>query len=163
MMKLRKTLYFVLCLMVGVYMSGCIEEYEADIAEDDSNLLVVEGTICSAKQNKFTLSRTQALNSTYTPRMVMGARVSVRGSDGSEFMTQATNGYYSCWIDTLAPDVTYYLHVEIDGEVYESEPQKPLRTEKIADVRGVQNTPESHIDVLITPAEPFDPDRENYY
>ena len=163
-MKLRKTLYYVLCLMVGVCtLSGCIEEYEADISSEDSDLLVVKGTICSSRLNKFILSRTQAVNPSDLPRMAMGAKVSVRGSDGSEYMTQATYGYYACWIDSLVPDVKYYLHIEFDGEVYESEPQKPLRTERIADVRGVQNTPESNIDVLVTPDVPFEPDKANYY
>lgn len=154
----------VLCLIVGVFtLSGCIEEYEADIPAEDSNLLVVEGAICSGNVNKFILSRTQAIKSSDTPQMVTGAKVSVRGSDGSEYMTQETNGYYSCWIDALTPDVEYYLHIEADGEVYESEPQKPLRTERIAEVKAVQYTPESNIDVLVTPATPFDSDKTNYY
>ena len=164
MMKLRKSLYYVLCLMVGIYtLSSCIEEYEADISEEYSDLLVVEGTICSSKLNKFILSRTQPVNSSSMPQMVMGAKVSVRGSDGSEYMAQATDGYYSCQIDALASDVEYYLHIELDGDVYESEPQKPLRTEKIADVSLVRNSPESNIDVLVTPEAPFDPDKANYY
>ena len=164
--------------MVGLCtLSGCIEEYEADISAEDSDLLVVEGTICASKENTFTLSRTQAIHSDLpsdlsngsalyyynTPRMVTDAKVSVRGSDGSEYKTQASNGQYTCNIDFLYPDVDYYLHIETGGDIYESEPQKPLRTEKIADVRGVQNTPESDIDVLITPDDPFEPDQENYY
>ena len=161
---MSKTLYFVLCLMAGVCtLSGCIEEYEADIPTEDSDLLVVEGAICSSQLNVFILSRTQALSYSDTPQMVTGAIVSVRGNDGSEYMTQETNGYYSCWMDALAPDVEYFLHIETNGEIYESEPQKPLRTEKIADVRGVQNTPESNIDVLVTPDNPFEPDKANYY
>ena len=160
----RGKLYMVLCLIVGVFtLSGCIEEYEADIPAEDSNLLVVEGAICSGNVNKFILSRTQAIKSSDTPQMVTGAKVSVRGSDGSEYMTQETNRYYSCWIDALTPDMEYYLHIEADGEVYESEPQKPLRTEKIAEVKAVQYTPESNIDVLVTPATPFDSDKTNYY
>ena len=164
MMKLKHSLYLVLCLMVGVYtLSGCIEEYEADISDEDSDLLVIEGTICSGKMNKFYLSRTQVINSSYIPKMVTGAMVSVRGSDGSEYMAQTADGYYACQIDALAPDVEYYLHIETGGEVFESEPQKPLRTEKVADVRGVQDTPENNIDVLVTPDVPFDPDKANYY
>lgn len=154
----------MLCLMVSVCtLSGCIEEYEADISSEDSDLLVVEGAICSSQLNKFILSRSQPVNSSETLRMVMGAKVSVRGSDGSEYMAQETNGYYSCWIDDLNPDVDYYLHIETDGEVYESEPQKPLRTEKIAEINVVQETPESNIDVLVTPDTPFDSDKTNYY
>ena len=124
-----KVLPFYLFTFLLFTLSGCIEEYEADIPADDSDLLVVEGAICSGNMNKFILSRTQALNSHYTPQMVMGAVVSVRGSDGSEYMTQVANGYYTCWIESLAPDVDYYLHIETDGEVYESDPQKPLRME----------------------------------
>ena len=164
MMKLKHSLYIALCLMVGVFtLTSCIEEFEADIPDEDSDLLVVEGSICASRLNIFKLSRTQTLNSSITPRMVTGAIVSVHGSDGSEYTTQATDGYYSCWIDALAPDVEYYLHIETEGEVYESEPQKPLRTEGISDVVGVQNTPEKSIDVLITPDAPFNPDQANYY
>ena len=164
MMKLRNTLYIVLCLLVGMCtLSGCIEEYEADIPSEDTDLLVVEGTICSGKLNKFVLSRTQAINSSASPQMVKGAKVSVHGTDGSEYLLQETDGYYACWIDALSPDEEYYLRIEADGEVYESEPQKPLRTEEIAEVIGVQNTPDSNIDVLVTPAAPFDPDKTNYY
>ena len=165
MIKLRRTTYYlVLHLIVGVCaLTSCIEEYTADISAEDSNLLVVEGTICAEQQNKFYLTRTQALNSSTSPQSVMGARVSVRGSDGSEYLAQISLGYYTCQIGQLNPDVSYYLHIETDGETYESEPQKPLRTEKIANIRGVQNTPTSNIDVLVTPADPFEPSEPNYY
>lgn len=165
MKKLEQSLYLVLCLLMGIgTLSGCVEEFEADIPTDDSDLLVVEGTISAGQMNTFYLSRTQDLRS-YVPKMVSGARVSVQGSDGSLFMAQNSdaNGSYSCWIDNLSPDVTYWLHIELDGEVYESEPQKPLPTEKITEVRGVQNTPESNIDVLVTTDVPFESDHVNYY
>ena len=38
-----------------------------------------------------------------------------------------------------------------------------MRTEGITEVIGVQNTPESNIDVLITPDAPFEPDKTHYY
>ena len=164
MMKLKRSIYYVLCLILGVCsLSSCIEEFEADLPAEDSDVLVVEGAICSGKMNKFILSRTQAIRSYESPRMVSGAKVIVRGSDGSEIMAHEADGYYACNIDALSPDVTYYLHIETGGEVYESEPQKPIRTEKIEDVRGVQNTPTSDIDVLVTPAAPFEADHANYY
>ena len=164
MAKQKIILYRVLCLMIGVWtLSGCIEEYEADIPSEDSNLLVVEGTICSDAWNKFILSRTHSVTSSDKPLMVAGAVVSVRGNDGSEYRLEETDGCYTCRIDALAPDVAYYLHIETDGEVYESEPQKPLRTEKIAEVMGIQDTPESDIDVLITPETPFDSGKASYY
>ena len=154
--------YYLLALSLFI-LSGCIEEFEADIPEEDSSLLVVEGTICSGKTNTFILSRTQPVNSSYTPRMVVGAKVSVRGSDGSEYRAEGTGGNYVCWIESLNPDAEYSLHIETDGEVYESEPQKPLRTESIAEVHGVQDTPDSDIDILITPDAPFESGHANYY
>ena len=164
MMKLKRSIYYVLCLILGVCsLSSCIEEFEADLPAEDSEVLVVEGAICSGKMNKFILSRTQAIRSYESPRMVSGANVIVRGSDGSEIVAHEADGYYACNIDALSPDVTYYLHIETGGEVYESDPQKPMRTEKIEDVRGVQNTPTSDIDVLVTPAAPFEADHANYY
>lgn len=171
--------YFALCIInfaLLFSLSGCVEEFEADIPDGDTDLLVVEGTICANKMNKFILSRTQSLNSNSSlnsllpssgsSRAVIGAIVYVRGSDGSEYSAKQTEGYYgsySCWIDDLNPDVEYWLHIETDGDIYESDPQKPLRSERIAEVCGVQNTPESNIDVLITPDVPFDPDHANYY
>ena len=154
----------VLCLMVSIStLSGCIEEYNADVPSEDSDLLVVEGSICSSQLNKFILSRTQTLNSSNLPRLVTGATVIVRGTDGSEYQAQAADGYYSCQIGDLNPDVGYYLHIETNGEVYESDPQKPLRTENISEVNVLQETPESNLDVLVTPDAPFDPNKLNYY
>ena len=94
----------MLSLLASVcILSGCIDDYEAEIPSDDSDLLVVEGAICSGQLNKFILTRTQPVNSSSIPLMVTGARVSVHGSDGSEYMTQETNGYYTCTIGELTP------------------------------------------------------------
>ena len=155
---------FTFLLFMACTLSGCIEEFEADIPVDESDLLVVEGTICSGKLSTFSLSRTQPLNVSYAPpQWVKGAVVSVRGSDGSEYRAREADDCYSCEVGNLSPDEEYYLHIEIGGEVYESEPQKPLRTEKIADVSGVQSTPKSNIDVVLTTDAPFDSAEVNYY
>lgn len=163
MMKLKKTIYYVLCLMMGMgTLTGCIEKYEADIPTEETGLLVVEGTITPGK-NTFILQRTEALNSYYSNMTEDGATVVVRGTDGSEYQTVGNNGTYTCTIGELNPNVQYYLHIETGGEVYESDPQTPLATEKIAEVRGDQSTPQSNIDILVTPAEPFDNSKINYY
>lgn len=164
MMKLRNTLYAMLCLTAGLCtLTGCIDEYEADIHYEDTDLLVVEGTICSGQTNRFYLSHTQALNSFDMPRRVSGAIVSVRGTDGSEYPTSLDNGCYFCQLGQLSPDVEYYLHIEYEDEIYESTPQKPLPSEGITQVKAVQNFPRGNIDVLVTPEEPLDPGVTNYY
>ena len=163
---MKGTKYYALCIIncaLLMMLSGCIEEYNAEIPSEDSDLLVVEGSICSSQMNKFILSRTQTVNSFNVPRMVTGAKVIVRGSDGYEYQTQGTDGYYYCEVGDLNPNVEYYLHIETNGEVYESDPQKPLSTEKVMEVNVVQNTPESSLDVLVTPSAPFDPNKINYY
>ncbi|MBR6852619.1 MAG: hypothetical protein IKM78_01755, partial [Prevotella sp.] len=120
------------------------------------------GTITPGK-NTFRLQRTTALDSYYSYLVVDDAWVVVRGTDGSEYRTEGDYGTFTCTIDELNPNVQYYLHIETDGEVYESDPQTPLRTEKIAEVRGDQSTPRSDIDILVTPAEPYDNSKINYY
>ena len=170
-MKLRNTIYYVLGLMMSASMlTGCVEEFEADIPEEETNLLVVEGAICSGQLNKFYLSRTQPISQAYSPYWVNNAKLSVRGTDGSEYTATSnvdglyvSGNYYACQVGQLNADVEYYLHIEVDGEVYESEPQKPLRSEKIADVTGVFDKDGYNIDVLVTPAEPFDASETHYY
>ena len=115
--------FCIVAATVLLTLSGCIEEYEADISTEDSNLLVVEGTICSGKLNTFTLTRTLPLsvdheyywtnetygvNGTYAPypQMVYEAKVSVRGSDGSEYRAEFERGCYECWIANLTPTWT---------------------------------------------------------
>ena len=164
MMKLKQSIYDVLYLLMGAWiLSGCVEEFEADLPSSDTNLLVVEGTICSSQENKFILSRTQSVKGFHELPMVLDAQVYVRGTDGSIYQAYLAGNYYSCKVGELNPDVEYYLHIETGGEVYESEPQKPLRTEGIAEVKGVQNTPDSNIDVLVTPEAPFESDQTTYY
>ena len=105
---MKGTKYYALCIIncaLLMMLSGCIEEYNAEIPSEDSDLLVVEGSICSSQMNKFILSRTQTVNSFNVPRMVTGAKVIVRGSDGSEYQTQGTDGYYYCEVGDLNPNV----------------------------------------------------------
>ena len=164
MTRLTRILHSLLCLtLCATTLTSCIEEYEADIDASDTDLLVVEGTICSGQLNTFYLSRTQALNGTDTPLMVTGATVSVRGTDGTQIPAQGDNGRYTCQVNQLSAGVEYFLHIEVDGEVYESTPQQPLATEEIAEVQAVQQTPQSSIDILVTPEAPHDPDRDCYY
>ena len=69
--------------------------YASDIIHrlKDADLLVVEGTICSGRLNRFILSRTQPVDGqAENVELVTGAKVSVRGSDGSEYVAQQDDG-----------------------------------------------------------------------
>lgn len=158
--------FFFLPLLLSLLLSGCIEEYDADLPAAQTELLVVEGNICSSQLNTFTITRTirYSVDPFGEIQEPIQASVAVRGSDGSECVAEETSyGVFRCMLGELSPDVEYWLHIEADGEVYESEPQRPLPTEEIADVHAVQSTPESDIDVIITPDAPAQPGTANYY
>ena len=157
---------FFLPLLLSLLLSGCIEEYDADLPAAQTELLVVEGNICSSQLNTFTITRTirYSVDPFGEIQEPIKASVAVRGSDGSECVAEETSyGVFRCMLGELSPDVEYWLHIEADGEVYESEHQRPLPTEEIADVHAVQSTPESDIDVIITPDAPAQPGTANYY
>ena len=69
----RGLLHTILCLIAGVVLSGCIEEYEAVLPEDESDILVVEGAICSSKMNTFYLTRSLPVNADYQSSVVTNA------------------------------------------------------------------------------------------
>lgn len=162
MMKSFKSL--CLCsLMVILTLSGCIEEYDADLPENESELLVVDGTI-QVGYSVFTLTRTLPLKTYEEAERVRFAEVSIHGSDGSYI--QAENwggGSYCCYVYDLNPNVKYSLHIKDGIDTYETEPQFPISTEEIMEVVGVQNTPKDNIDVLITTEPSSDSKKETYY
>ena len=43
-------------------LTGCVEEYEADLPESETNLLVVNGTIRSNEKSEFYITRSVPLN-----------------------------------------------------------------------------------------------------
>ena len=59
-------------------LTGCIEEFNAEIPTDETNLLVVEGSIRANDYNTFTLSRTQTLDDSDDRVIENNASVSVR-------------------------------------------------------------------------------------
>lgn len=150
-------------LMIILTLSGCIEEYDAELPGNESELLVVDGTI-QCGYSLFTLSRTQSLNMFEDVEFVDGAEVSIHGSDGScVYAGILGGGYYFCSIDDLKPDVQYSLHIRDGNDTYETVPQFPLPTEEILEVEGIQNSPEDNIDVLITTEPPAYGSKERFY
>ena len=78
----------ILCIFM---MTGCVEEYEADIPESENRLLVVDGTICSNQRSQFYLTWSTLLNevadrdSSVNVLPFIGAKVTICGTDGTEY------------------------------------------------------------------------------
>lgn len=173
-------------LMMGVFMlTGCVEEFEAELPNRDM-VLVVNGTIKSGEENSFKLSWSTPLYSdkvvtlydqmlnpyiVTTVDYVHGATVKVCGSDGSEYYCQEEvsqeNGKekveYLCTLPELNKDVEYYLDIRLFNDEYKSIPQKPIRTPDIEEVTYVQADSLSDIDIVVSTAAPEDPSQITYF
>lgn len=172
--------------MVSVFMlTGCVEEFEAELPKDDTRLLVVSGTIKSCEVNTFRLTWTTPLNSdmvtTYRDEKynlytvtkldpVYHATVKVCGSDGSEYYCNSVDsgeesptGLYVCPLPVLKKDVEYYLYIKVGNDVYQSIPAKPLPTPEVEEFTYVQEDSLADIDFVVSTATPEDPSQASYF
>lgn len=133
-MKRLKYIVLSLCCLT-LMISSCVEEFNAQLPEGDSNLLVVDGNIISDSTCVFTLTRSFSLNEEKIPEDYnqINADVCVKGSDGSVYTgTSMGNGKYSVKIGTLNPQQTYHVEIVWEGNTYTSIPQQPLVTEDLS-------------------------------
>lgn len=167
-------------------LTGCVDEFEAELPSEDTRILVVEGRIRSDHDVDFLLSWSTPLYSDlgthyhwdrdthssyqYTDvDYVSGAKVKVCGTDGSEYVCKEYNlsyggsGRYTCKLPKLKRDVAYYLYIKLGDDVYQSVPEKPVPTPEIEDFSCIQRDPESDIDVMVSTAAPEDPNQVNYF
>lgn len=155
----------LLCILMLATQS-CIEEYNVVLPSEDTDLLVVEGTIISDYECTIKLSRTIPLQEERETKSTSGAAVTVIGSDGLKVSLheQMLRGVYRGMVPKLNPDAEYHLQiVERDGETYETVPQKPLATNPIQAIEYDQPDPNGNIDILLTTAVPANPDETQYY
>ena len=175
----------IFSVLVGtLLLTGCVEEYEAELPESETHLLVVNGTINSNQYCTFQLSWSKSLkyenedenekdgyynSASGDVDPVVDARVKVCGADGSEYECTdwgAVYGYptgsYSCFISELDPNVSYFLTIEYMGDVYQSTPEKPIYTPEIERLEFFQKDSLSDVDILLTSAAPDNPDKTTY-
>lgn len=170
---IKKAHFIALCTFM---LTGCIEEYNADLPEGETNLLVVSGTILSNGKSEFFITRSVPLkesgyedyhtygsNHTYRPNIVYNAKVTICGTDGTEYECRYQNGNYSYITPSLNTDVSYYIRIECEGDVYESKPEKPIRTPDIKELEYYQKGDGANIEILLSTAEPDDPSKTTYY
>lgn len=171
---INSVLLVIVCLFM---MTGCVEEYEADLPDSETHLLVVSGTICSNELNEFYLTWSSPIKtapsylgykiySDETPLPVTSAKVTICGTDGTEYQcTQSGNeaGKYTCILPELNPDVSYFVNIECAGDVYQANPESPIRTPDIDSLEYFQKDRYADIEVLMTTAAPEDSTKTNYF
>lgn len=158
-MKKSNLIIRILVILSIPVVMGCVEQFEANIGDVSTEGLVVEGDIISDSTMIFQLSRTLPLDADgnkdlFDTYLDVNAEVSVKGSDGT-FWTGVSQGRgrYQVEIGTLRPDVEYYLEIHYKGDMYQSEPQKPLETRKIDDLSFKQPDLEGPVSILLDTEE----------
>ena len=132
-------------LFMALLVASCVDEVSLDLTVTETNVLVVEGSICSDSHCRFTLSHTIALDSIRqyigSNQWVDDAMVTVCGSDGLlEEAEGVGEGIYEASVGTLSPTAEYWLDIEWQGRTYHSEPQHPLGVLDIDDVMWEQDS-----------------------
>lgn len=103
-------------MIAGLFMiTGCVEEYEADLPEGETRLLVVNGSICSNQHNEFQLTWSSSLNDksgNYLNNMeampVVGAKVTICGTDGTKYECEETKHMVSIYTEKNDDSDEYY-------------------------------------------------------
>lgn len=146
---------FIAMLLAVFCLSSCIDEFEANLPDNDLQYLVVEGTICGQSDCDFYLGRSLSLNPTAEElmgRKITDARLTVCGSDNSRFpATQKEAGMYQVTLGELNSQQEYWIEIEWEGRTYQSTPTKPLQTPAISDLHFEQPRDDKQVDILITP------------
>ena len=174
--SIKNILSVIVCLFV---MTGCVEEYEAELPESETHLLVVNGTICSGSYNDFHLSWSTPLENTnkdpISPSIadvkpVVNAKVTVCGTDGSVYECVdegaeygISTGFYSCYLPELDPEVSYYLTIKYKDDIYRSTPEKPIPTPEVDVLECFQKDSFSDVELLLTTDTPHNPDKTSYF
>ncbi len=150
MKKLKYPLYILLLLAAG----ACISEFNANLPSSDIDLLVVEGNIVSDSVMNFYFSKSFSLNDDTPPSEYDNVQVKLRiiGSDGSQsaYATYSGNGIHTLPVGTLNPEVAYGIEFEYDGDTYQSELARPLRTPAIDSVSWIQPVEEGDVSIRVS-------------
>ncbi len=184
---------YLFYLVATMMLISCVDDFDAVLPQEKSNLLVVDGTIRSNMCNDFFLSRSLKLREDSTELnessyidAVIGAKLTIMGSDGSEYPLKSygrylndhlreikgpgyvdrdfpENGEYMADILELKPDVKYYLRIDDHGDIYETTPARPVVTPEIKSVDYLQSGKNEDVDILITTEMAADTTQAVYY
>lgn len=152
---------FVALLWLAGLMAlhGCVEEFDAQLPDEDTRRLVVDGYICSNAEGRISITHTMALDDYRTSYYFVAERnavVSVESEDGPVEATvrnsQATGGFYTVKVGRLDPAKLYWLRVELDGEVFVSQPQHPLDAMPIDSLSYEQDEDNLEVSIMVSAA-----------
>lgn len=157
MKQLKYSLALLCCL--SLLMHGCVEEFNAQLPDGDTDLLVVDGNIISDSTVIFSLSRSVSLDDVLATDVYdhIDAEVNVVGSDGSIYKGKNLGlgraDDYRVTIGKLNPQVLYHLEIKWNGDTYTSTPQQPLETEEFAlNFKQIDETSPVQVQATTNPA-----------
>ncbi len=132
---MRNSIIFTLLLLI---LASCIDPIAFKFDGQTSHL-VVFSNFSSKKGPQFVrLTRSVPFDSPYKV-FVKNARVLIKSASGKsfEFFHTASGEYYTLNDAEVEPGETYILHIEVDGEIYESDPSRAPSLEESVDMTEV--------------------------
>lgn len=131
---MKKIVTYSLIFLFGSCFSSCISEFNASLPLEDSEVLVVSGTILGGDTASFYVAKTLPLETKdkETPGEV-NVKLVVKGDNGYiSDIAERRGNYHFVYIPPLEDEVAYNIEITTtSGEVYRSEAQKPLITPPI--------------------------------
>ena len=165
--SIKKPILSLLYIILAAFSVSCIEDFNPDLGEADSNILVINGNICSDTVCYFNLSRSFGINDNVfndpDKLRINNAKIKITGTDGSEWMGyNVAKGEYRVKTGKLKSDVMYSLEVELGDVTFTSEPAYPLDSPEIEEAMCAQPRADMIVDVMVTDAPATD-ETPHYY
>lgn len=146
--------YLIIPLLILTSLTACIEEFNAELPDSETRLLVVEGSIVGNQTCPFYLSHTFSLSDStkyISDNYISNANICVKGSDGTTFAGKFVEpGCYEVAVGDLKLDVSYSLEIDVDGEHYSSAARQPLITPAIDSLSYAQPREDLQVDIMVT-------------
>lgn len=150
----------LLLLGPALLLASCIDDYE--LPESDTRVkLVINGQIVSGQDCLFTVRSTILSNTVMQlPPYISGASITVRGTDGQEFVGHeltGRQGHYIVPVGELDPSAQYHASISTRFGLYESQPMQPLDAPELTELTYEQPREDRLVDLLVTTASPQGP------
>jgi hypothetical protein len=160
MMMKKLTIYLS---TLTILLTSCVTEYNVDLKDAKSGILVVEGII-SSDSTEIQLSRSVALDQELSDDdAVNGAELFIEDSNGrlTGPFQQKGNGKYFVRTGTLDQNYKYRLRIILDNEEYESEFLNPIKTAAIDSITWSKEGKGKPVQIHVNTHDPTS--QSNYY